>query len=327
MQRDADPVDELSQRPRVAVVCRPGERAGAMARLLRRMVGQVEFTDRILDIAESNYTVVVVQYDRMTVSDQRALVDKFTHPEAPPLVILSSELNHEDLAGLFGTQVLTNLVCTGDTGPDLSDLLVTLQKLGQRDIFGLEKYFPWGVELHTRSIRSCIQRDDAVIEVKQYAEQRDVPRRLTNMIRTVADEFLSNALYNAPTFPDGRPRFRHRARTEPVVLDPDEAVIVQFCCDGRRFGLSAVDPFGSLSPITVMDNLARAFRAGHDQMRDEGGAGLGFFQMYDALSHLVVNIDPGRRTELIGLTDVSGGYRSFVASGTSFNIFVTEGQP
>lgn len=111
----------------------------------------------------------------------------------------------------------------------------------------------------------------------------------------------------------------------PVNLEPHERIEVRFCCDGRRFGLSTTDPFGSLVPDMLQEYLARAMRKGEDQVSESpGGAGLGFYQILGSLSHFVVNIDRGRRTEAIGLIDVSGSYRTFATGGKSFNIFVTE---
>ncbi|MBX2799729.1 MAG: hypothetical protein KTR31_18770 [Myxococcales bacterium] len=326
MTGDTDETAPTDATSAVALVCQDTERIGPMTRLFRRMVGRVEIVGEVPD-AHSDYSMVVVHYDKLSPRDQYRLMERFADPSGPPLVLLSEDLNHGDLASLFGAGVLTNLVRFRESGPDLSDLLVTLHKLTQDEIFGLDKYFGWGVQFGRIVVQSSEERAASLDQIDAYATERAVPRRLRNMIRNVLDEFLSNALYNAPTNPDGSPRFGGRSRNEPVELGPDEELTVNYCCDGRRFGLSIRDPFGSLSPDVVLANLARAFRGGEDQMRSTGGAGLGFLQMFDSVSHLVVNIQPGHCTEIIGLIDVSGGYRAFVGAGTSFNIFVKGRRP
>ena len=40
-----------------------------------------------------------------------------------------------------------------------------------------------------------------------------------------------------------------------------------------------------------------------------------------ALSHVVFDVARHRRTEVIGLLDVSGGYKKLITSGKSFNLF------
>ncbi|RYG65777.1 hypothetical protein EON77_18135 [bacterium] len=97
------------------------------------------------------------------------------------------------------------------------------------------------------------------------------------------------------------------------------------CCDGRRLGVAVRDPFGSLRADTVLDYLTRCFRRGPDQIdAKEGGAGLGLYFTFEALSHFVINVSPGRATEMIGLLDVSGTFKDFARRGKSFNMFVTE---
>jgi hypothetical protein len=108
-----------------------------------------------------------------------------------------------------------------------------------------------------------------------------------------------------------------------VVLPPEEAATVKFTYDGRRLGVSVEDPFGSLEPARVLHYLAKCFRAGEDQIdTKEGGAGLGIYSVFDALSRFVINVEPERRTEMIGFIDITDTYREYAERGKSFNLFV-----
>src|SRR5436309_2467655 len=71
--------------------------------------------------------------------------------------------------------------------------------------------------------------------------------RLANLFCTVADEFVTNSVYNAPRDREGKSRFAHLSRTQEVVLAPGEEALVKLCCDGRRLGISVTDSFGSLT--------------------------------------------------------------------------------
>jgi len=290
-------------------------------------VGRVELTDSLQGIADlSSYALVAVHYDALSLQEQEGLLTDFVHRAGrPTLLLLSQRCAERDFARLFGSRALTNMLVLNDTGLDVSDLLVTVQKIRHGEIFGLEKYFVWGVEPRSVWVGGSDEKYRVLDQITAYASSIGVAARLRSSIRTVADEFLANAIYNAPVDAVGTPRFAQQSRTLPVRLDPGEEIEVRFCCDGRRFGISTVDPFGSLSPERLQDYLARAFRRGDDQVnKGDGGAGLGFYQILDALSHFVVNIDRGFRTEMIGLLDVSGGYRGVASSGKSFNIFVKE---
>jgi len=311
----------------IAFVGGESSSCGGIARLLRRAVGEVSQVTTLEQLEDvSAFALVAVDYDALSPEEQADMVASFALRSNRPTLLLLSERNvKDDLALLFGSRILTNMLVVDASGPDASDLLVTVQKIRHGEIFGLEKYFVWGVEPRSLSVTSSRQKGATIDEIDAYVRRIGVTSRLRSLIRTVADEFLSNALYNAPVNPDGSSRYGSTPRTEVVELSPGERVEVRYCCDGRRFGLSTTDPFGSLAPNILQDYLARAFRAGPDQISETpGGAGLGFYQILGSLSHFVVNIDPGRRTEMIGLVDVSGSFRTFASGGKSFNIFVTE---
>jgi hypothetical protein len=277
----------------------------------------------------SPFTMVAVHYDALSSEERAFLIQDFTRRTGRPVLLLLSERSAEqDFVKLFGAHVLTNMIVINERGVDISDLLVTVQKIRQADIFGLEKYFVWGIVPVCMDLVSSAQKARALDAVCGFAKDIGVPSRLRALICTMADEFITNAVYNAPTDLDGRPRHASTSRLETVELAQNERIRLCYCSDGRRFGISVTDPFGSLDPRRLQDYLARAYRREHDQVNEtEGGAGLGFYEILDAASHLVVNIEPGRKTEMIGLIDVSGGFKNFTRAGKSFNIFVKEVSP
>lgn len=316
------------QPPDAIAFVSPDSRGGSgISRLLKRAVGEVAVVESLHDLASvSDFALVAILYESLSPDEKAAIIADFSVKSGRPTLLLLSEKSIDtDFASLFSSRVLTNVLVVDADGPDISDLLVTVQKIRHRDIFGLEKYFVWGVEPRSIILNSSSEKASAIATINEFATGIGVPSRLRALIRNAADEFISNAIYNAPVTADGQPRYARQPRTIPVQLEPHEKIEVRFCCDGRRFGLSTSDPFGSLAPDILQDYLARAMRAGEDQISDSpGGAGLGFYQILGSLSHFVVNIDPQRRTEVIGLIDVSGSYRTFATGGKSFNIFVTE---
>ena len=114
---------------------------------------------------------------------------------------------------------------------------------------------------------------------------------------------------------------------QEVELPGNHHVELEICSDGRMLGIAVGDPFGSISPQLVLEYLSNCLR---DTMQDiehkDGGAGLGIASTFAALSHFVVNIDPGRRTEALGLIDIRGRFRDFAKRAKSFNVFVQQGE-
>lgn len=240
----------------------------------------------------------------------------------PPLLLLSEGRNREGLSELVKGRALTNLVA-GNPGVDAEDLLITVQKLLRRDIFGIEKYFGWGANFYERTVRSSSEKAGVVDAAVELAQSIGVHPRLVSLFRTVTDEFVTNAVYNAPTDPQGRYRFASLGRESAVQLGAEEHVEVKLTCDGRRLGVSASDPFGSFHQDRLRSLLGECLRQDPREVaQSAGGAGLGLKFVFDSLSHFIVNLRPGRRTEVIGIIHVESSYRAFAGRSKSFNLFV-----
>ncbi len=298
-----------------------------LPRVLRRVVGKVELRGSMAEVRDSNSSeLVAVNFDSLTAKERDGLIRDFAFgPGRPTLLLLSEGHARDYLSRLFANHTLTNMLVVNNRNVDICDFLVTIRKILKQDIFGLEKYFVWGTKTHRLLLTSSTQRGDVLDTIEAYCHDLNIPRRLRNLVVSVADEFVTNALYNAPVDEQGGPRHASLPRTEEVTLAEGEVIEVKLCCDGWRFGIATSDPFGTLTPELLLDYLAKCFTK-EDYQPDEskGGAGLGFYHIFESLSHFIVNIAPGKRTELIGLLDVSGSYRTFAQAGKSFNLFTGE---
>lgn len=273
-------------------------------------------------LGDSRSDLVVLDYDRLNPTERASLLQPGQKPRRAPLVVTTEKGCGPDLGKLLGAHVLTNLV-SRSPNDDEDDLKITVTKLLQGDIFGLEKYLPWASEPRIFRINSSIQKAEVLDLAEAYAQSVGAHPRLVTQFCGVADELITNGIFNAPVDANGKPRHRHTDRTNEVILGPGEELEVKLASDGKRLGISAADPFGSLQPGRVLDYLAKGLRKGADQIDEKlGGAGLGLYFVFVSLSHFVVNISPGKRTEMIGLLDVRGSYRHFASRQKSFNIFM-----
>lgn len=294
----------------------------AVMDVLQDLLGDVLLLSSLDDLSRlPPSSLLAVYHDDASTPGSQVVSEICKGTTSPKLLLLSERKVRHNFAELFGTCALNNLLMLSRTSMINNDLAVTIRKMRSCEIFGMEQYFSTPVEVHTRLVTCTAEKNQALDAINDYVRTLGIPSRLRAMIVCVADECLTNGLYNAPVTEDGRRKYASRSRTEAVVLEPGEHIEFRYCCDGRRFAVSASDPFGSLEPSKVREYIARGFRSG-TVMEGTGGAGIGLFQIFDSLSHLVINIEPGRRTEMIGMIDVSAGYRNFTESGKSFNIFV-----
>jgi hypothetical protein len=296
----------------------------SLVRTLKAIVGTLESREALGEVpADGDYALVAVSYDSLSDDDRAKLTSRFGGARTKTRLLLLSDGQHrDDFVQLFGEHSVTNMVARNNDEVDAEELIVTARKILDHDIFGIEKYFIWGVMPKTILVTSSTQKDAVVTAAADYARDLGVQDRFIAHFCTVADEFVTNAVYNAPVDGNGKRRFADKARTEEVGLAAHEAVEIKFCCDGRRLGISASDPFGTLTIETVLGYLAKCLRQGDDQIdAKQGGAGLGLYYIFDALSHFIINLAPGERTEMIGIIDMKGSYRDFAVRSKSFNIF------
>lgn len=216
---------------------------------------------------------------------------------------------------ILGLGAVTNLLV--HSMPVLGEeLTVTVQKLVRGDIFGVEKYLLWGTELHTERVTRAGQRARLVEQLADDVRARGQSARVASMARLVADELISNAVHNAPVDAAGNHIRRDIPRNQEIELDERQAVQLRWGCDARYLALEVNDQFGSLDRDTILRSLAR------NTVTDSGGgAGMGISLSYRSCDHLVFNLSPGKRTEIIALIDVRYP-PSERAPVSSYNVFV-----
>jgi CheY-like chemotaxis protein/anti-sigma regulatory factor (Ser/Thr protein kinase) len=195
-------------------------------------------------------------------------------------------------------------------------LTITAQKLIRGDLFGAEKYLLWGTELHPTTLTRASQRSYIVSELGEQVRERGQSERIASMAMLVTDELLSNAVHNAPIDDTGHRYRAELARSGDLALDGRHRVALRWGCDGRYLAVEVADEFGSLSRETILRALVTS------SVKDAGGgAGMGIALAYRSCDHLVFNLAPGRRTEVIALIDVRFPPGDRVPA-SSYNVFV-----
>ena len=220
---------------------------------------------------------------------------------------------------------LRNIIAKNEEPIEPDELIITAEKLLRQDLFGLGKYLLWGVEPYRVEIRDSRKKLDYLHEVATYALALGCNERVVELVETVADELVTNAIYNAPRTDDGEPKYARLSRREPVELADDEVGTLEFACDGDYIAVAQIDPFGALTQETVVSYLNRCLVKGPEQLSEaSGGAGIGLYRVFQSLSKFVINVDPGHRTEVICLIDLRLTMKRFRQQAKSFHIFIQD---
>lgn len=241
------------------------------------------------------------------------------------LVLHSTAPTEDNLPLMVTRPFLRNIIAKNDEPLEPDELIITAEKLLRRDLFGLGKYLLWGVEPVRVEIRDSRKKLDYLQEVSSYALALGCNERVVELVETVADELVTNAIYNAPRNPDGEPKYARRSRREPVELTDAEVGHLEFACDGDYIAVAQIDPFGALTQETVVSYLNRCLVKGPEQLSEaSGGAGIGLYRVFQSLSKFVINVEPGKRTEVICLIDLRLTMKRFRQQAKSFHIFIQD---
>lgn len=204
----------------------------------------------------------------------------------------------------------------------MADLTATLTKLQGADLFGLDRYMPWGTRLLSHKLTSNQEKGLIFDAIEDLLGGMGIGGRVVPHLHAIADELLMNALYDAPVDGLGQPKYTGRAKGDVITLQPHEQPTVHIGSDGRRFGISVTDPFGGLTAATLRRYVGKGLRREADQIDTKpGGAGLGLYMLFNAVHTLCLNLAPSRCTQVIGLVDIQGSFRHIAGGPRALSLF------
>jgi hypothetical protein len=224
-------------------------------------------------------------------------------PDGCPIIFIVDEERMIDGLPQFDDGRVVSVMGYGARFDD-DEFIASATKALRGNVFGLNKYFPWGVTTYSVVVKNYEQKNRAIDVILHYANLAGVRGQVRDRIQTVADELMMNALYHAPVDADGNEKYAGRPIKELAQLEEVAPIEVQYGSSGRYFGVSVRDGGGSLSRQRAMQYLLKAKGGTADVEKKVGGAGLGLVSVLRSCSKLVFNLDPGQSTEVIGLFDM-----------------------
>lgn len=284
----------------MAVITRDGALRRGIKRLTTATASSAQTVRDIGELAEGKDIDLAVFDARSRVPD-RALYDRLSDGSRVIHIIDGDTLIKK--VELLADRRVCSLLCH-DARFDDDELIAAATKALRGDVFGLQKYFPWGVTTYTMAVKSYEEKVRAIELLGRYAQLAGVRGPVRERIQLVADELMMNALYHAPTDDQGNELYRGRTLKELAQLENVSPIEVQYGCSGRYFGIAVRDGGGSLSRDRALEYLRRAGRRESQIESKPTGAGLGLVSVLKSVSKLILNIEPGHSTEVIGLFDM-----------------------
>lgn len=258
-------------------------------------------------LAENKYDIVLCE--EACVDILKEVQEKKSSPFA---VLLTNKDVQGNVQVLSRNRFVDHIISRDaeDKNATIRHVLTALGKLLNNDLFGVEKYLTWGVEVKTKAVSRSNQREELREEVCSYFKKVGVRSTILDRVNTVLEEMLMNAIYDAPVDSQGKSVFNHVSRKEEILLDTHQQSQLSYASDGVLLAVSVKDPFGSLSKDIIVDYLFSCYSGQAGSMNEnKGGAGRGLHQIVENADLTIFNVKKGVRTEVICLFNVDGQKR------------------
>lgn len=258
-------------------------------------------------LQENKYDIVLCEEACVDV-----LKEVQTSKLSPFAVLLTSKDVQGNLRALENNRFVDHIISRDaeDRNATIRYVLTALSKLLNKDLFGIEKYLTWGVEIQSKTVSHSSQREELREELHGYFKKMGIRSTVLDRVNTVVEEMLMNAIYDAPVDSQGKSIFNHISRKEEIVLDTHQQSQLRYASDGVLLAVAVKDPFGSLTKEIIVDYLLSCYNGQAGSMNsNKGGAGRGLHQIIENADLTVFNVKKGVRTEVICLFNVDGQKR------------------
>jgi hypothetical protein len=287
-------------RHRILIVSSEPSMRRSLKRLMTATGAVTEFVNDLSRLPDEAPSLMAVDLRSPSAPKMKELANVF--PDVRVVAIVGSQDFGQMVDALQSPRC--GSVITYDEKFEPEDFIVTVTKLLHGQVFGLQKYFPWGVTLYNMEIAGYEEKVKALDVLNAYAELAGARGPVRDRMALVAEELIMNAMYHAPTDDNGRPLYQHLPRKELAGKRFDRAVRVTCASNGQLFAVAVRDGYGSLDKETIIKFLSKGTQRTLTPEQKESGAGLGLVTALKNANKLVFNLAPGYGTEVIALFDL-----------------------
>ncbi len=152
----------------------------------------------------------------------------------------------------------------------------------------------------SRKFNSAKEKIICIEELCKHLKKIQSVSRIQNNIQLVADELITNVLYNGPSSSKERPKIVPITRKKEISIDDKFGIIFSFI-KGERVFVGAKDQFGSLPIRQTLEKLKKTFSSGIGESLNPGvgGAGVGLRLSYDMSVSMTFIVDKWNMTTVM----------------------------
>lgn len=220
------------------------------------------------------------------------------YPELKRILITAYDVR--DYINLAKNYNIGNII-TKTTPFNFDEIKVFINNIITGNIFGLDKYVQGKIH------QSIIKTNDDITSVNNEVIDFMKSDRNKRKYKQALGEIVINAFFYGAKSED--PEKKHGWKFD-VNLEENEEVLVSWARDNEKSGVAVTDQKGRLAKKGVVFWLERNTTKGEDGLSigltDSHGKGL--FITREIIDRMIINIDPGKRTEIIMVNYEEGLY-------------------
>lgn len=247
-------------------------------------------------------------------NDSRQLLEINSHDDLRdvrplPPVIVGDNLPAVVLLQLCETEGVRHIVQRSNLNPDSETRISILMLDNPHDFLRFPVSYILGVKAPTLRTEESLaeirvqvetpqQKAEIVKKIVEFAKRFRNPQSLIYDISVVADELISNALYNAPYVDETNARSGPERQPSSISVDPSKKPEVIAGSDGTRLVVGVRDHYGKLNTHKLVERIRKCYE---NNLRDQisymaGGAGIGSFMIFETCAGMYVAVEKGRST-------------------------------
>ncbi|MBX7058095.1 MAG: response regulator [Leptospirales bacterium] len=304
----------------------------AIAEFLSAEFSALEAADgyAALEACSGKQVDLVITDIRMPGMGGLALIKRLSAEYPHMKFALMTAYNPDDYIRFARVERVWNII-PKSTALDLNHIRTMAHKLLGDEIFGVQQYFPKARSetaqladvhrMHRKLPEEGLAHDVFYIcRVSSAGESNSVCDKAGDLltasgapsvVRMVLEELAANAMIHAPG--GDRPGPDPAMTPENYPMRSEDAFDICFGMLGRNAVVGVTDYKGSLDREAILSRLER-----HTTLDSESGLpvgltdahGRGLYISRENADHLVFNIEPGRRTEILGFFPVDASIRT-----------------
>lgn len=180
--------------------------------------------------------------------------------------------------------------------------------------------YPWekGSDAETIQIKASQDRFEVIKKILSHPSLSN-KRDLKEKVHTVLEELLTNAIFHSYNNADGTPKY---GRLATVSLEKTEWIQLDVSVQDSGIFIKIKDCGGNHRFEDISQALARCYLQTDAQIQTkEGGAGLGLYMIFDAVTHWKILSHPSQHTTIsLWISDK----KHYEADTFTFNFFEEE---